>query len=177
MEGYGGGQWSVIYGYTPQEIEFYTGNPAVRQNAGITIGDTNWHHIAYRKSAPGGSSWDKFLDGVKTEVSASINFTLPPVLSLYALNADNAQALCYCGLADVALYSSALADTEIQSLAGGSRPSSLAESPVLYSPMTGASPEPDDSGNIIPARLQRSISTGASPPYQGTVTVTLPPRR
>jgi hypothetical protein len=172
MEGYGGGQWAVIYGYTPQQIEFYDGIPAVRENTGMTIGDTNWHHVAYRKSATGSSSWDKFLDGVKTEISSSIDFTLPPVSSFYALNANNALALCYCGLADVALYNTALADTEIQSLAAGAHPSSLAESPVLYWPMTGASPEPDDSGNNHPATIAGNISTGTSPPYQGTVNVT-----
>ncbi len=71
--GSGGAQWAVIYGYTSQQIEFFDGNGAVRLNTGITIGDTNWHHVAYRKSTSH-SSWDKFLDGVKTNISPSITF-------------------------------------------------------------------------------------------------------
>src|SRR5579871_4890040 len=43
-------QWAVIYGYVSGQIEFFTGSAAVRVNTGISIKDTNWHHIAYRKS-------------------------------------------------------------------------------------------------------------------------------
>src|SRR5262249_47900951 len=89
VEGSGSGQWAVIYGYTSQQLEFYTGNSSVRQNSGITITDTNWHHIAYRMSASGSGSWDKFLDGVKTTINSSIAISMPQVSSFLALNAGN----------------------------------------------------------------------------------------
>ena len=41
-----GAQWSVIYGYAPQQIEFYTGNAVVRQNSGIAV--TGWRMASYR---------------------------------------------------------------------------------------------------------------------------------
>jgi len=166
------GEWAVIYGFAPQQIEFYTGSPAVRQNTGITITDTRWHHIAYRKSAAGSSSWDKFLDGVDTGISSSIDFSLPPVSSFYALNAENGLALCHCALADLALYNSSLTNAQIQSLAAGAHPSSLPEPPILYWPLSGAVPETDASGNNHPGTIVGNIATGASPPYFGTVTVT-----
>jgi hypothetical protein len=172
MEAFGSGQqWSVIYGYSPQQIEFYDGNPADRLNTGITISDTRWHHVAYRKSASGSSAWDKFLDGVDTGISSAIDFTLPPVSSFYALNAVNGLALCYCGLADLALYNSSLSNAEIASLAAGGRPSSLTESPVLYWPLSGTVPETDASGNNHPGTIVGNISTAAPPPYIGNVTV------
>ncbi len=150
-EGYGGStQWAVIYGFTPGQIEFYTGDPAIRLNTGIAISDTAWHHVVYRKSAAGNSSWDKFLDGVKTNISPSINFSLPAVSAFYTFNANNAQAPCLCSLADVAFYDSALPDSEIQSLAEGSRPPSLPEQSVLYWPLEGtSSPEPDASNSNV----------------------------
>ena len=35
----GQSQWAVIYGYTSNNLEFYTGNPAVRTATGITIAE------------------------------------------------------------------------------------------------------------------------------------------
>jgi len=174
LQGYGSAssQWAVIYGFTAQQIEFFTGNAAVRQNTQIPITDGKWHHIAYRKSASGSSSWDRFLDGVKTNINPSINFTLPAVSGFYAFNDAIEQALCYCSLADIALYSSALADTEIQSLAQGARPPSLSESPVLYWPLSGTALEPDNSGNNHPGTIVGNIPTTPPPPYSGSVTVT-----
>ena len=174
VDGYSSGssQWAVIYGYTSQQIEFFTGAAAPRQNSGIPITDGQWHHIAYRKSASGSSSWDRFLDGVKTNMNPSINFTLPAASGTYAFNSGGGGSLCQCSLADIVLYSSALADTDIQSLAQGARPPSLAESPVLYWPLTGSSPEPDESGNNHPGTIVGSLSTTYAPPYAGDVSVT-----
>ena len=167
----GPNQWGVIYGFTSQEIEFFTGSAAVRQNSGITITDGNWHHIAYRKSASGSSSWDRFLDGVKTNINPSINFTLPAVGSFYAFNSAAGSTLCNCSLADIALYNTALADTEVQSLAQGARPPALNESPILYWPLTGSALEPDYSGNNNPGTIVGNLSTANPPPYAGEVTV------
>jgi hypothetical protein len=173
LEGFGNGQqWSVIYGYTPQEIEFYTGNATVRANTGIPIPDERWHHIVYRKNAAGSSEWDKFIDGIKTPISSSINFSLAAASRFYTFNADNGLALCSCGLADVALYNSALQDTDVQSLAAGAPPLSLSESPVLFWPLTGTSPEIDASGNNHPGTVVGNIGTQAPPPYLGTVSIT-----
>ena len=67
-------QWGVIWEYVNNQVEFfassYTGsNP--RTGSGITIGDTNLHHIAYRYN---GTAWSYFLDGVETVINASITF-------------------------------------------------------------------------------------------------------
>jgi hypothetical protein len=176
VEGYqpGPSEWAVIYGYTPQQIEFYTGVPAVRQNTGIAIRDGGWHHIAYRKAAAGASAWDKFLDGAKTPISASINFSLPPVTSFYTLNADNGLALCHCSLADVAVYSSALSDADIANLAKGLRPLATSVPPILYWPLSGSYPESDLSANNNPGTVVGRIITDAAPPYAGTVSISPP---
>jgi outer membrane protein assembly factor BamB len=167
----GSSQWAVIYGYTPQQVEFYTGSAAPRQNSAIPITDGLWHHIAYRKSGSGSSSWDKYLDGVKTNINPSINFTLPATAGFSAFNAASGGAPCRCSLGDVVLYATSLSDAEIQSLASGARPPSLAESPVLYWPMTGSNPEPDDSGSGNVGAIVGNIATASEPPYTGQVTI------
>jgi len=176
IEGYTSGpnQWAVIYGYTSQQLEFYTGSQTVRQNTGIVITDGQWHHIAYRKSASGTSSWDRFLDGVKTNINPAINFSLASTASFYAFNNSSGQALCYCSLADIALYNSALADTDIQSLAQGGQPLSLPELPVLFWPLVGSAIEPDDSGNNHPGTVVGTISTTSPPPFAGSVSIAPP---
>jgi hypothetical protein len=177
VEGFGGTgalQWSVIYGYTSQQIEFYTGNAVVRQNSGLPITDAGWHHVAYRKSAAGASAWDKFLDGVRIPISSSVNFSLPQVSSFYAFNADNGQALCHCNLGDIALYNAALSDSEVASLAQGARPLSVSEPPVLYWPLSGGLPEPDLSGNGNSGTITGLFGTTSPPPYAGTVSIVPP---
>ena len=138
VESHGSGQWSVIYGYHTGQIEFYTGDSAVRLNTGIAITDTAWHHIAYRKSASGTAVWDKFLDGIKTTINRSINFSLPDVTHFFAFNADNAMAPCQCNIADVVVYDTPRPDSEILMLSNGERPT-LNPSPLIYWPLAGTS--------------------------------------
>jgi hypothetical protein len=157
-------QWSVIYSYASQQVEFFTGDPAVRQNSGLLITDSEWHHIAYRKGGPGASTWDKFLDGVKTPINGSISFSIPAVANFFAFNSDNNLAPCQCGMADVLIYNSARADAEIQALAAGIRPNA-ASAPLLYWPLAGvSSPEPDASGNNHPGTVHGNFLHLAGPP-------------
>jgi hypothetical protein len=171
-------QWAVIYGYTAGEIELYVyGNSAPRVSSSITISDKNWHHIAYRKAASGASSWDKFLDGVQTNINPSINFSLPNFTDFFTFNADNYQAPCVCDLGDVVFYNSALTNAQIQALAAGSHPT-VNSNMLIYWPLEGTtSPEPDASGNNHPGTVAGNVIEVADPPYStgGTVTVSVAP--
>src|SRR5262249_51822692 len=139
-------QWAVIYGYNSNQIEFYTENPAVRPGTSIAINDTNWHHIAYRKSAAGASAGDKFVDGVKTPINASINFSPGAMTRFYAFNIENL-APANCSLSDIVIYDTARPDSEIANLAAGNHPAA-SPIPVLYWPLSGnGSVETDASGN------------------------------
>jgi hypothetical protein len=73
-------QTAILWGYLAGNIEFFTlggSGTAPRAGSGIPISDNAWHHVAYRKDTTGSGSWNKFLDGVKTEINSNINFTLP----------------------------------------------------------------------------------------------------
>ena len=136
----------MLYGYSSNQLEFYTGDASVRPGTGITINDTNWHHIAYRKSAAGASAWDKFVDGVKTPINGSLNFTLGTMTRFYAFNIENL-APCNCSLSDVVIYDTSRPDQEIANLAAGTHPAA-SPIPVLYWPLSGSgSVEADASGN------------------------------
>ncbi len=55
--------YSLIWEYVNNQVEFYSGvytgdNP--RTGSGITLSDTNWHHIVYSYN---GSKWEGYLDG------------------------------------------------------------------------------------------------------------------
>src|SRR5687768_17301520 len=75
----GGNGAAIIYEFVDNKIEIYNAGGSgtdPRPSSDITIADTNWHHIAYRKSASGTSEWAKYLDGTKTVINASISFSL-----------------------------------------------------------------------------------------------------
>jgi hypothetical protein len=119
---YGTGQNVLLWEFTNDQITYYglgyTGtNPAT--DSGITIPDTNWHHIAYRKAASGTSAYDKFLDGAKSSINASVAFTLGSTTTSMYLASTAAGSFTACRLADVAGYRSALSDEQIAGLAGG----------------------------------------------------------
>lgn len=155
-----GTQYAVIYGFASQQIEFYdpgfTGTDP-RTNSGITIGDTNWHHVAYRYNGAG-STWDKFLDGTKTSINATITFTVPslgigdtPRWALFGFwNGSSTSAEASVEMQEVAyLPSTALSDGNISNLANGSVSlATLVGATDPYWPLCGtASPEPDLSSN------------------------------
>jgi hypothetical protein len=76
-------QWAPIYGYVSQSLEFFANNyfgTNPRTDSGIAVGDTRWHLVGWRKDAAGASGWHKFLDGVRTQINGSIDFTLPSSL-------------------------------------------------------------------------------------------------
>ena len=102
---------------------------------------------------------------MKTTINSSANFSLPPVSSFYAFNADNALAPCQCSIGDVVVNGSAISDAEIRGLAGGARPP-LSPDPLLYWPLSATAPiEPDVSGNNHPGAVIGSIGAVAGPPY------------
>lgn len=118
----GTNQTSIIYEYVNDKIEFYV-NPASgsdpRPGSQIGVADTNWHHIAYRKSASGASEWAYFLDGTKTVISASSTFTLPTGTDRIYMGSAGGVGHCACELADVAAWSASVSDADIAAMAKG----------------------------------------------------------
>jgi len=150
-------QYAVIWEYVDNQIEFFsdgfTGTDP-RTGSGITLADTNWHHLAYRKAASGASEWAYFLDGVKTVISASINFTLPGTLSQIVLFESFSGTTPTVGnqinaaLADVAFFTVSLSDERIAALADAYAVRGLGIRPAAHWELIGRySPELDVWGN------------------------------
>jgi hypothetical protein len=79
----GGGDnaYSVVWEYANNQVEFYSGaysgsNP--RTGSGMTIGDTNWHHVVYSYD---GATWCGYLDG-------TTKFSTPQVFSVSSSTAS-----------------------------------------------------------------------------------------
>lgn len=149
----GGDGWAIIWEFTDNQFEFYAQNftgTDPRTSSGITLSDTNWHHIAYRYD---GTHWDKFLDGTKTSINASIVFVLPAIVTTphFTLGCQsNGAGACagnYVNTAAARLYisTSALTDGQISALAGATCSSSGVSGTVGYWLLAGASPEPESS--------------------------------
>jgi hypothetical protein len=124
-------QAGVIYEYVNNTIEFYSANYSgtdPRTDSGISLADTNWHMVAYRKNAFGASSWDKFLDGNKTQINASIDFTLPSTLDRFVVGAAVGPTSYVNGSIDeVGWWTGALTDEQIAWLYNGGAGRSYAE--------------------------------------------------
>lgn len=117
----GGNQTSIIYEYVNDAVEFYTtaGGASPRTGSQIAVADTSWHHVAYRKSASGASEWAYFLDGTKTVINASINFTLPTGTDRLCMGSAGGSNHCACELADVATWDSSVSDADMAAMAKG----------------------------------------------------------
>lgn len=144
--------WAVIYEFVDNTLEFFTSGhtgTAPRTDSGLSIADTNWHHVAYRKGSSGASTWDKFLDGSKTEISASIDFTLPGSLNRMTFFAVQSSAglivnEANAALQEMATWTVALTDDRIAALAKGFSPHFFRSSGTDYYPFIGrATAEPN----------------------------------
>lgn len=131
-------QWGVLYEFVDNTVEFYaaghTGdNP--RTDSGLTIADTNWHHVAYRKAASGASAWDKFLDGSKTTINASFTMTMPVASRFTCFGAENTSGafsnFVNGYLAWVEAFTVALTDAEVAALAAGAFPASIQPASIV----------------------------------------------
>lgn len=115
-------QFAILFGFAAGKVEFYAagntgGNP--RTGSQITIPDTDWHHIAYRKAA-GSGAWDYFLDGVKTQISASITFACANRDRFSLFDAYDGGAPLNGALAEVFVFPEyALDDADIYTAAKG----------------------------------------------------------
>ena len=116
-------QASVIYEFVNDKVEFFAsgyGGTDPRTGSQITVADTNWHHIAYRKDASGASAWNYFLDGTKTQISASINFTISSALTRVFVGAQvGAGFPCACDIADLGTWNTSVDDASIAAMAKG----------------------------------------------------------
>lgn len=119
-------QLGVIWEYTANTVElyavYYTGTDP-RTGSGLTINDTAWHHVAYRKAASGTAEYAKFLDGVKTVIDAGAttvfgSFTVTRVLA--SINMSGVMVNFTPGeMAQLLVATRALSDGEIAQLAAG----------------------------------------------------------
>jgi hypothetical protein len=113
----GADQSAVIYEFVDDTVEFFAANHTgtdPRTNSGVSVADTNCHHIVYRKNASGASGWDKFLDGTKTQISASIDFTLSSGVDAFALGAAVGGTNHFSGTLDeVGWWDTNLSDAEV----------------------------------------------------------------
>jgi len=149
-----GNHWSLIYEYVNDTVEFFKDGGAganPRTSSGISIADTSWHHICYRKDASAASAWNKFLDGTKTQISASIDFTLPtPATDGFIVGDSGGGGDPVDGkFADTVVWDVALTDEQIAALAKGIRIShAVAALPLIRWSMSGiTTSEPDLTGN------------------------------
>lgn len=151
----GGNAGAIIYEYVNNQIEFYNASGSgtdPRTSSGITIADTNWHHVAYRKSASGTSEWAKYLDGTKTVINASISFNLTGASDIdfyLAASTSSGTPGDYANieLARFGVWGSAVADTNIEAMAKGMNP--LKFRPLHYWELVGNdSPERSAFGNL-----------------------------
>lgn len=117
---------AIIYEFVNNQIEFYNAAGSgtdPRTSSGITIADTNWHHIAYRKQS-GTAEWAKYLDGSKTVINASISFSISGAAqNFFFLGASSATGTpgdyANIELADFGVWTSAVSDADIARMAAG----------------------------------------------------------
>jgi len=134
-------QAALLWEYASDSVEFYTNGYSgtdPRTDSGIVIPDTGWHHVAYRKAASGASAWDKFLDGSKTSINASITFTLAATDTTQYWARTAGGTACACSLAEFAIWGAALTDAAIAQLAVDAKPSEY-PTPWQYVPLFNSS--------------------------------------
>lgn len=147
---------ALLYEYVDNTVEFY-GAPSgsdPRVSSGLTVADTAWHHIAYRKAASGAAEWAKYLDGTKTVINASISFNLTGTAhSVFGIGCPSSAGVfggggfCNCEVARFAVWNTAIADVHIEAMAKGMNP--LKFKPTFYWELLGNdSPERSMSGAL-----------------------------
>lgn len=154
----------VIYGFADDgsghaQVEFFEGSG--RTGSQVTILDTNWHHVAYRYN---GTVWDKFLDGSKTTINASISFAMaaPSTPTTWA---SSGSANFYSGsLARFYISSAALTDGQISALAGATCSSSGVSGTIGYWLLGTASPDPESSPSPNTNSLTVTNATSSTGP-------------
>lgn len=165
------GGTAMIYGFVndggTSQVEFFCPNcsgTSPRTGSQITIADTNWHHVAYRYN---GTTWDKFLDGAKTSISASISFTMPATQNALYLGSSAASSNYYSGsLARYYMSSSALTDGQISAMAGSICSTSGVSGTIGYwllgSGASDTESSPSGNTNTLTLRGTSSVVTGPS---------------
>lgn len=173
----GANQISVIYEYVANRIEMFTTGhtgTAPRTGSQITIGDTLWHHIAYRKAASGTAEYAYFLDGVKTVINASATTTFPAtgtpntvLLNSAAMAASTPDAQ----LAEYAVYEGTVpTDEQIAAMAKGLSPAFFPNGLQSYWKLSGdGTSEPDHFGGLTLASTGTTKTAHPLTIYRGDV--------
>jgi len=109
--------FSVIWEYVDNTVEFYSGdftgtNP--RTGSGISVTDTNMHHIAYSST---GNTWSGYKDGINVFSVARVFSLVASTKSLFFGNINASfGAFSNVQLDDVRIYNRALSPDEIRTL-------------------------------------------------------------
>lgn len=142
---------AILYEYVNNTIEFFNsgiGTPDPRTGSGIVVADTSWHHIAYRRAGSGASEWAKYLDGAKTVINASANFSLSGGGSAtFYLGRSSGGDYCNCEIQDFACWNTPVLDAHIEAMSKGFSPAFF--DPTHYWSLGGnQSPEPNYKGTL-----------------------------
>lgn len=146
--------WRIDFGNVASSLRFVsTGGSGSdpTPSSDILISDGNWRHICYRKSASGAAAWDKFVDGIRTSISSSINFTLGGGTHTWAFDDRADQGNYFKGsLAEIAIWNVALTNGQITQLAALFAADVVHPAGLLnYWRIVGDSPEGDDGSNNV----------------------------
>ena len=116
--------YAVLWEYANNQVEFYAGdytgsNP--RTGSGLTLSDTNWHHIIYTYD---GSTWEGYLDGANV-FSTARTFTLDGGAGALTIGAaaggSTPAAFCNCQIEDLRIFGRKLTTQEASVLGSGFR--------------------------------------------------------
>jgi len=170
IEAYGAShadQVSLIYGYSSHQYQLYTFNQSSGTNpqsiSGMTIADTNWHHIAYTYD---GTTLNGYVDGANKFSTAIAFVTNTPHSHFYAAESNSGSSNINAAIAQIVITDTALSAGNITSLSNCTDATTLGLGGHLvgyWKLNAGASPELDSSGN------------GNSLTVTGTTTVSGPP--
>jgi hypothetical protein len=117
-------RWAVLYGFVSQQYEFFSDTPHYtgdnpRTGTGITVADTEWHHLTYVYHGGNGAAaarWVGYLDGV-AQFDLSKDFSLNATTTAVFFGATSGNANHWLGtMQDTALYKRALTDADVRTI-------------------------------------------------------------
>lgn len=118
-------EWYLYFDTATNSVKFYSStSSSPGTDSELVLPDSDWHHVAWRRAGSGASEWAKFLDGTKTVINASLNFSLPSGantrISVFNHSMPNVFAFPFGGdLMDVIVERRAISDGDIAAMAAG----------------------------------------------------------
>jgi hypothetical protein len=135
-----------------------------------TLTTNTWYHVLFTALYGSPTVVNCYLNGVSQSVSASGATSGSPDASNFNryIAGDSGNAASWDGrLADIAVWSAVLSQTEATGLARGLRPAAIRpQSLVAWWPLDGIqSPEPDLGGHALNGTLQNNPTLAFGPPF------------